>query len=56
MEKVKDQGDEALYDKMDYAYTADDDNDDDSEVSLSTLPSSSYLYRMLWDTQMIWSF
>ncbi|KAF7806999.1 CRM-domain containing factor CFM3A, chloroplastic/mitochondrial [Senna tora] len=32
MEIVKDQGDEALYDKLDYAYPSDDE---DSEVSLS---------------------
>lgn len=32
MERVKDEGDEAFYDKLDSAYSADDD---DSEVSLS---------------------
>lgn len=32
MEIVKDQGDEALYDKLDYAYPTDNE---DSEVSLS---------------------
>lgn len=34
MEKVKDKGDEALYDKLDSAYPSDDEN---SEVALSSI-------------------
>lgn len=32
MERVRDCGDEALYDKLDYAYATDDDDDDSSKV------------------------
>lgn len=41
MEVVKDQGDEALYDKLDYAYPTDDEDDESEVSSLSLKPGTN---------------
>ncbi|KAK4258098.1 hypothetical protein QN277_007594 [Acacia crassicarpa] len=43
MEKVKDQGDKALYDKLDSAYATEEDDDDDSEVGDNEEGDEAYL-------------
>ncbi|XP_028762399.1 CRM-domain containing factor CFM3A, chloroplastic/mitochondrial [Neltuma alba] len=43
IEMVKDQGDEALYDKLDYAYPTDEDEDEDSEAGDNEEGDEAYL-------------